>query len=108
MIKVIELYLELIAGEMPRIINIQGIPIESDFPKSALYLRNHDRPGFIGNLGNTLGKYSINIASFHLGRRDVGDEAIALVEIDGGIDDKIVKEIKSLPQVARVNSIYFE
>ena len=98
----------LIAGNMPRIINIQGIPIESDFPKSALYLRNHDRPGFIGNLGNTLGKHSINIASFHLGRRDVGDEAIALVEIDGGIDDKIVKEIKSLPQVARVNSIYFE
>ena len=98
----------LIAGNMPRIINIQGIPIESDFPKNALYLRNYDRPGFIGNLGNTLGKNSINIASFHLGRRAVGDEAIALVEIDGGIDEKIVKEIKSLPQVARVNSIYFE
>ena len=50
----------------------------------------------------------INIASFHLGRRDVGGEAIALIEVDGGIDEKIVSEIKSLPQVARVNSIYFE
>ena len=98
----------LIAGNMPRIINIQGIPIESDFPKTALYLRNHDRPGFIGDLGNTLGKNSINIASFHLGRRDIGDEAIALVEVDGGIDEKIVKEIKSLPQVARVNVINFD
>jgi len=98
----------LIAGEMPRIINIQGIPIESDFPKSALYLRNHDRPGFIGELGNTLGKNSINIASFHLGRRDLGGEAIALVEIDGGIDEKIVESIKLLPQVARVNSIRFD
>ena len=29
------------------------------------------------NLGNTLGKNSINIASFHLGRRDLGGEAIA-------------------------------
>ena len=98
----------LIAGEMPRIINIQGIPIESDFPKSALYLRNHDRPGFIGELGKTLGKNSINIASFHLGRRDLGGEAIALVEIDGGIDEKIVESIKLLPQVARVNSIRFD
>ena len=98
----------LIAGNMPRIINIQGIPIESDFPKSALYLRNYDKPGFIGELGNILGKRSINIASFHLGRRDVGGEAIALVEVDGEINDKTVKEIKSLPQVARVNSIYFE
>jgi hypothetical protein len=30
------------------------------------------------------------------------------VEVDGGIDDKIVAEIKDLPQVSRVNSIYFD
>ena len=71
-------------------------------------MRNHDRPGFIGDLGNALGRKGINIASFHLGRRDVGGEAIALVEVDGGIDDKIVAEIKDLPQVSRVNSIYFD
>ena len=98
----------LIAGDKPRIINIQGISIESDFPKNALYLRNYDKPGFIGDLGNALGRKGINIASFHLGRRDVGGEAIALVEVDGGIDDKIVAEIKDLPQVSRVNSIYFD
>ena len=98
----------LIAGDKPRIINIQGISIESDFPKNALYLRNYDKPGFIGDLGNALGRKGINIASFHLGRRDVGGEAIALVEVDGGIDDKIIAEIKDLPQVSRVNSIYFD
>ena len=98
----------LIAGNKPRIVNIQGIPIESDFPKNALYLRNYDKPGFIGDLGNALGSQKINIASFHLGRRDVGGEAIALVEVDEAINDKIVSEIKSLPQVARVNSICFQ
>ena len=98
----------LIAGHKPRIINIQGIAIESDFPKNALYLRNYDKPGFIGDLGNALGSQKINIASFHLGRRDVGGEAIALVEVDEAIDDKIVSEIKSLPQVARVNLICFQ
>jgi len=77
----------LIAGNKPRIINIQGISIESEFPKNALYLRNYDKPGFIGDLGNKLGNNNINIASFHLGRRNVGGEAIALVEIDGKIDD---------------------
>ena len=98
----------LIAGHKPRIINIQGISIESDFPKSALYLRNYDKPGFIGDLGNKLGNNNINIASFHLGRRSVGGEAIALVEIDGNIDEKIISEIRKLPQVARVNPINFE
>ena len=73
-----------------------------------IYLRNYDKPGFIGDLGNALGSQKINIASFHLGRRDVGGEAIALVEVDEVINDKIVSEIKSLPQVARVNSICFQ
>ena len=98
----------LIAGNKPRIINIQGIAIESDFPKNALYLRNYDKPGFIGDLGNTLGKKNINIASFHLGRRNVGGEAIALVEVDGEVDEKIISQLRSLPQVARVNIINFE
>jgi len=98
----------LIAGNKPRIINIQGISIESEFPKNALYLRNYDKPGFIGDLGNKLGNNNINIASFHLGRRNIGGEAIALVEIDGKIDEKIISEIRDLPQVARVNSINFE
>ena len=98
----------LIAGNKPRIISIQGIPIESDFPKSALYLRNYDKPGFIGDLGNTLGRENINIASFHLGRRNIGGEAIALVEVDGDLDEKIISKIKSLQQVARVNVINFE
>mgnify|MGYP001176483187 FL=1 len=98
----------LIAGNKPRIINIQGIAIESDFPKNALYLRNYDKPGFIGDLGNTLGKQNINIASFHLGRRNVGGEAIALVEVDGEVDEKIISQLRSLPQVARVNTINFE
>ena len=97
----------LIAGNKPRIINIQGIPIESDFPKNALYLRNYDKPGFIGDLGNKLGKQNINIASFHLGRRNTGGEAIALVEVDEELDEKITSEIRSMPQVARVNTIYF-
>ena len=98
----------LIGGYMPRIVNIQGIPIESDFPKHALYLRNYDKPGFIGDLGNTLGKKGVNIASFHLGRRERGGEAIALIETDEEISDGILKDVKNLPQVLRVNSVNFK
>ena len=98
----------LIGGYMPRIVNIQGIPIESDFPKSALYLRNYDKPGFIGDLGKMLGENGINIASFHLGRRKKGGEAIALIEIDGEISEKILDKVRNLSQVVRANSVYFK
>ena len=41
-------------------------------------------------------------------RCSIGGEAIALVEVDGKIDEKIISEIRNLPQVARVNTINFE
>ena len=98
----------LIGGYMPRIVSIQNIPIESSFPKTALYLRNYDKPGFIGDLGQLLGKNDINIASFHLGRREKSGEAIALVEIDQIIDENVLDKIKNLPQVVRANVINFK
>ena len=75
----------LVGGNKPRIVEVQHIAVESDFPPHLLYLRNYDKPGFIGDLGSLCGKHGINIATFHLGRREAGGEAIALVEIDGGL-----------------------
>ena len=101
----------LIGGYMPRIVSIQNIPIESSFPNTALYLRNYDKPGFIGDLGQLLGQNNINIASFHLGRREKSGEAIALVEIDQIIDEIILDKIKKTFVVAKdglgTKPIYF-
>ena len=91
---------------MPRIVNIQGIPIESDFPKHALYLRNYDKPGFIGALGTALGKENINIGTFNLGRDNAG-EAVALISIDQKIPDEIVKKLNNLPNVKFVKRLSF-
>ena len=49
----------------------------------------------------------MNIATFHLGRRDVGGEAVALVEIDGTVPDEVLEEIKALSQVVRADILQF-
>jgi D-3-phosphoglycerate dehydrogenase len=97
----------LVGGNKPRIIEVQSIAVESDFPQNLLYLRNYDKPGFIGNLGTLCGRHDLNIATFHLGRRDVGGEAVALVEIDDALPAGVLDEIKSLPQVVRADSLQF-
>ena len=86
---------------------MQSIAVESDFPENLLYLPNYDKPGFIGDLGTLCGRYGLNIATFHLGRREVGGEAIALVEIDDALLAGVLDEIKSLPQVLRADSLRF-
>ena len=97
----------LFAGTEPRLIDIQGIKVEAEFAERMLYIRNYDKPGFIGALGTLLGNEGINIATFHLGRRDSGGEALALVEIEGDINDEVLSAVRALPQVVRVNAIRF-
>ena len=97
----------LVGGNKPRIIEVQSIAVESDFPENLLYIRNYDKPGFIGDLGTLCGLHGLNIATFHLGRRVVGGEAVALVEIDDVLPAGFLDEVKSLPQVIRADSLQF-
>ncbi len=97
----------LIGGTKPRLVEVQGIAVEADFGRHTLYVRNYDKPGFIGALGTALGNHGVNIATFHLGRRDVGSEAIALVEVDQAIDGALLAEVQGLPHVVRVNALSF-
>ncbi|WP_102109099.1 phosphoglycerate dehydrogenase [Oceaniglobus roseus] len=66
----------------PRFIQIKGITIDAEIGEHMLYTTNHDEPGVIGALGQTMGENGVNIANFTLGRSDRGKEAIALLYLD--------------------------
>ena len=72
-----------------------------------LYVRNEDKPGFIGALGGLLGDAGINIATFHLGRDKPGGDAIALVEIDAAVPEAVLEKIQALPHVIQVKPLAF-
>ena len=57
--------------------------------------------------GWPFGRHGLNIATFHLGSRDVGGEAVALVETDNALPAGVLDKIKSLPQVLRADSLQF-
>jgi len=66
----------------PRFIQIKGITIDAEIGEHMLYTTNHDEPGIIGALGQTMGENGVNIANFTLGRSERGREAIALLYLD--------------------------
>ena len=72
-----------------------------------LYLRNYDKPGFIGSLGSLIGKLGLNIATFHLGRKEAGGEAISLIEVDGEVAPDTLESIRNLEQVVRADYLKF-
>jgi D-3-phosphoglycerate dehydrogenase len=91
----------------PRIIQVKGIELESDFGKHMLYITNNDKPGFIGNIGTLMGNAGINIACFHFGRVAPGGDAIGIVEVDGAVPDSILEAVNKLPNVKQVKVLMF-
>jgi D-3-phosphoglycerate dehydrogenase len=85
----------------PRVLQIEGIPLEAQLEGTILYLRNRDEPGVIGQVGTTLGKLGVNIATFALGRRDAtrGAEAVSLVRVDGEVSAAILGPIRGIPAI---------
>ena len=95
------------ANGKPRIIQVKNINMEAEVTPSMLYVTNEDKPGHIGRLGTLLGSLGVNIANFNLGRADVGGDAIALLSIDGNVDEKQLKEIAGLPGVKQAKALRF-
>ncbi len=90
----------------PRIVKVMNMRIEAELSTNMLFISNTDKPGFIGNLGTTLGNNNINIATFNLGRTKEGD-AIALLEVDQHVNDDIIDLLRGLPHVKYIKRLQF-
>lgn len=97
----------LSARRQPRIVDINGVEIEAELGPNVLYIANADKPGFIGALGTVLGSNNNNIATFSLGRKTAGDDALAIVVVDSEINDTLLKEINALENVLSVKALSF-
>ena len=89
----------------PRIVRIFGVPMDAAFSENMLYVRNEDRPGFVGKLGNLLGDAKINIATFSMGRVEQGGDAVCLVSIDEAPSAAFCKEIEAIAHVKIVDAV---
>ena len=89
----------LFTGKEPRIVNIEGVPIEVKLAENMLFIRNEDKPGLVGGVGGVLANGGQNIADFRLGRQETGDSAICIVSLDKPLSDDLFAELSALPQI---------
>jgi D-3-phosphoglycerate dehydrogenase / 2-oxoglutarate reductase len=91
----------------PRIIQVRDIDMEFEVAPRMLFVRNLDKPGFIGRFGMLMGEAGLNIATLNLGRDKPGGEAICIVAIDEPVSEEVMAKVRALPQVKRVNRLEF-
>jgi len=88
-----------------RLTEINGFRVEAVPRGHLLVMHNRDVPGVIGRVGTILGERGVNISAFHLGRRERGGEAMALIEIDGALDNETITEIREFAPIISARQI---
>ena len=89
----------------PKIVEINGFLFDLKPEGKLLLIRNFDVPGVIGKLGSILGKYSVNIAGFQLGRTEKGKEAKGVILVDDDVPPEAISEIKEIPEILEVKQV---
>ncbi len=89
----------VIHGEQPRLLEFDGIDIETPLEGNLLVCRNLDVPGVIGRIGSILGEQGVNIANFALGRERSGPKpvkALAVVQVDAPVGGAVLEALKTI------------
>jgi D-3-phosphoglycerate dehydrogenase len=89
----------VIRGAQPRLLEFDGIDIETPLDGNLLVCRNLDVLGVIGKIGSILGEQGVNIANFALGRERSGPkpvQALAVVQVDAAVSDKVLEALRTI------------
>ena len=97
----------LIGGGSLRIVEIEGIKIEAELGPHMIYFTNEDKPGLIGAVATILGEAGINIATFSLGRRVAGGDAVGLIGIDSPVPDEVAARLRARAAVISLKRLSF-
>jgi D-3-phosphoglycerate dehydrogenase len=86
-------------GKEPKILMINGYPVNVKTEGTMVIVRYKDIPGIIGSIGTKLGEYNINIAKMQVGRQEPGGEAVMVLKVDQKLSHEIEEALMSLPNV---------
>jgi D-3-phosphoglycerate dehydrogenase len=92
-------------GEGPRLIRLNAYRLEAELEGINLVLQNLDKPGVIGLIGSTLGKFQVNIANMHLSRTPVRDRAMSIIRIDEEAPEEALNTLRQHPNILSVQQV---
>jgi D-3-phosphoglycerate dehydrogenase len=88
-----------------RITEINGFHIEATPHGHMIVMHNRDVPGVIGRVGTILGNGGVNISRFHLGRRERGGEAMAVIALDIPVAAETFRALLSCEGILSVKQV---
>ena len=81
--------------------------VEAALAPEMLYLTNEDKPGTLAGVASILGEAGINIATFSLGRREPGGDALGLIGVDSPVPDAVLARLRAAASIIAVRRLRF-
>ena len=91
-----------IGGGTIEITEINSFKLKLSGANPAILVVHQDRFGLISAVTSVLSKYEINIGHMEVSRKERGDEAVMVIEMDHKIDEGVVAELSFLQGVTQV------
>ncbi|MGB1253519.1 MAG: phosphoglycerate dehydrogenase [Candidatus Promineifilaceae bacterium] len=98
----------VVGGKRPRVIKMSRFDVEGTPAGAVLLLRNKDVPGVVGQIGTLLAAYSVNIATWNMGRLDQGSEALCFINLDEMPPKPLLDAIAMIPAVTKCLAVDFD
>jgi len=94
----------LVAGkDNPRIVEINGFPLDISPVGNMLIMLNNDQPGTIGKVGTVLGDDGVNIIAMQYGSAD--DKALMVLSIDREINEDQVQRLRAIDGIFKASFV---
>lgn len=94
-----------IGGGKIEITELNGFQLRLSGNHPAILVVHNDRFGAIAGVANVLAKYAINIGHMEVARKEKGMEALMTIEVDQNIDQQVLDELTTLPNILKVAKI---
>ncbi|KYG59009.1 L-serine ammonia-lyase, iron-sulfur-dependent, subunit beta [Planococcus maritimus] len=94
-----------IGGGKIEITELNGFPLRLSGNHPAILVVHDDRSGCIANVANCLYKYDINIGHMEVSRKERGDMALMVIEVDQTVNVEVMDELRGLPNITQVTRI---
>ncbi len=94
-----------IGGGKIEITELNGFELKLSGNHPAILVVHNDRYGAIAGVANVLAKYAINIGHMEVSRKEKGQLALMTIEVDQNIDQHVIDELTTLPNILKVTKI---
>ncbi len=95
----------LLTRSQPRIVRLDGIPMDVLPEGFMLVIKSHDMPGVIAQVASLLGKSGLNIAEYRLGRDKPGGTAFSFINLDSEAPESVLVQLRGLPPMIEVKQV---